>query len=196
MSNQTEHDRMSDLDEDAPLVDRSLMGDADAFAELVSRHQKRIHNLAYRMSHSADEAADLAQETFVRAWQQLDTFRADARFSTWLYRLAIRVCLNAGRAAASRNKARETFGRECLLEDSVHNLIPESDRTERVQSALQRLEPPLRAAIVLTVYDGLDHAEAARMLGCAETTISWRLFMARRKLRHWLKELDTGRKGP
>lgn len=179
---------MSALDEDAPLVDRSLKGDADAFAELVSRHQKRIHNLAYRMSQSADEAADLAQETFVRAWQQLDTFRADARFSTWLYRLAVHVCLNAARAAASRNKTRDNFSRESLSESYEVDTNAESERVERVHLALQRLEPSLRAAIVLTVFDGLDHAEAARLLGCAETTVSWRLFMARRKLRRWLKD--------
>lgn len=187
---------MSVLDDDAPLVDRSLKGDADAFAELVLRHQKRIHDLAYRMSQSPEEAADLAQETFVRAWQQLDTFRGNSRFSTWLYRLAIRVCLNAKRAETSRHRTRDSFALESTSHPSPLDSSPETERVERVQSALQRLEPQLRAAIVLTVFDGLGHAEAAQILGCAETTVSWRIFMARRKLRRWLKADDNGRKRP
>ena len=169
--------RMADTDEELGWVRASQTGDQAAFGRLVSRHQRMIHALAYRMTGSPTEAEDLAQETFIAAWEQLAGFRGDAGFSTWLYRIALNRCLNF----RSRATRREAVHREWSEQRETH-ASGDGQLAQQVQAALLKLDPAQRAAIVLTVYDGLNHAEAARALSCAETTVSWRVFMARRKL--------------
>ena len=172
---------MADTDEELGWVRDSQTGDHAAFARLVSRHQRMIHALAYRMTGSLAEAEDLAQETFIAAWGQLGGFRGDASFSSWLYRIAANRCLNWRSRAARRDTVHQAWSeqRETLVPDGA-------PLSQQVQEAMLKLDPPQRAAIVLTVCDGLNHAEAARVLGCAETTVSWRVFMARRKLKKLL----------
>jgi len=173
--------RMADTDEELGWVRASQTGDPAAFGRLVSRHQRMIHALAYRMTGSLAEAEDLAQEAFIAAWHQLDGFRGEASFSSWLYRIAVNRCLNW----RSRARRRDAVHLE-WSEQRVSNAPGDDPRARQVQEALLQLDPVQRAAIVLTVYDGLNHAEAARVLGCAETTVSWRVFIARRKLKQLL----------
>lgn len=172
---------MADTEEELGWVRASQSGDPAAFARLVSRHQRMIHSLAYRMTGSLAEAEDLAQETFIAAWDQLGGFRGEASLSSWLYRIAMNRCLN-WRARATR---RDAVHQEWSEQREVH-VSADGQADQQVQEALLKLDPAQRAAIVLTVYDGLNHAEAARVLGCAETTVSWRVFMARRKLKQLL----------
>jgi RNA polymerase sigma-70 factor (ECF subfamily) len=174
-------------DDDQGCVERSLQGDHEAFESLVRRYQRMIYSLSYRMTGSAADAEDLTQETFIRAHQQLAGFRAEAKFSSWLYRIAINHCLNWRKHAARRDQLHDDW--QAHHDDTVasaHSLV------QTVQDALQRLKPKQRAAVVLTIYDGLSHAEAAGVLGCSETTVSWRLFAARTKLRRLLKDAKTG----
>src|SRR5439155_1835263 len=120
---------------------------------------------------------------------RLDSFRSEARFSSWLYQIAVNLCLNWRKSRARRDQAHENwaeqeqvFGVECAA------MSPgDSDNTRRVQEALMKLTAKQRAALVLTVYEEMSHAEAARTLGCSEKTISWRLFAARAKLKRLLK---------
>ena len=172
---------MADTDEEMGWVRASQTGDPAAFARLVSRHQRMIHALAYRMTGSLAEAEDLAQETFIAAWGQIDGFRRESSFSSWLYRIAMNRCLNWRSRAVRRDSVHEEWSKQCETHAPVDALI-----SQQVQEALLKLDPAQRAAIVLTVYDGLNHAEAARALGCAETTVSWRVFMARRRLKKLL----------
>lgn len=174
-------------DDDQGWIEQSRQGDHEAFASLVRRHQRMIYALAYRMTGSAADAEDVTQETFIRAHAQLGTFRAQARFSSWLYRIAVNHCLNWRQRAGRREQLHHSWQAlraEPASRDHTH--------TQKVQAALLKLKPKQRAAIVLTIYDGLSHAEAARALGCSETTVSWRLFAARAKLRRWLKDAKTG----
>jgi RNA polymerase sigma-70 factor (ECF subfamily) len=177
---------MVELDEERGWIRNSQQGDQEAFAALVRHHQQMIHALTYRMTGSPTEADDLAQETFIQAFLQLNHFRGEARFSSWLYRIAVNLCLNW-------RKRRERQGRlqAAWLEDqaAATSAAPESRLTDRIQEALLQLKPKQRAAVVLTIYEGLSHAEAARVLGCSETTVSWRLFAARRKLKRLLQHL-------
>lgn len=174
---------MGERDEEQAWIEQSRNGDPAAFEFLVRRYQRMIHALTYRMTGSLEEAEDLAQETFLRAFQQLERFRADGKFSSWLYRIGVNQCLNWRR----RERRRENLGREWSAPDAeVAGTGPEEARVAQVQAALLRLPRKQRAAIVLTVYDGMKHAEAARVLGCSETTVSWRLFAARAKLKRWL----------
>jgi RNA polymerase sigma-70 factor (ECF subfamily) len=166
-------------------------GDEGAFGELVREHQHMIHALTYRMTGSAEDAADLAQDTFVKAWQRLDTFRGDSSFGTWLHRIALNLCLNwrqrTERVRQLHAGLEEETGTSPAPGGDIESL--EAERLRRVNEALQRLSPADRAAVVLTVFEGLNHAQAARQLDCAETTVSWRVWTARRKLRKWLSDL-------
>jgi RNA polymerase sigma-70 factor (ECF subfamily) len=137
------------------------------------------------MTGSLADAEDLAQETFLRAYEQIGSFRGNARFSTWLYRIAINTCLNwrqsearryALYARAATELAAQTDGRE------GHSAAP----VDEIQAALMKLPAKQRAAMVLTICEGLSHAEAAHALGCSETTVSWRVFTAKRKLKRLL----------
>ncbi len=176
-----------------PLTDTlaaARAGDEEAFSGIVREHHRRIHSLAYRMTGSIHDADDLAQETFLRAWRQLRSFRGDSSLATWLHRIALHLSLNWRERASSRQRTRDAYEAESRPAhggDDGDDL--EAERNRRVVEALQRLKPDFRAAIVLTVYEGLSHAEAARRLGCAETTVSWRVWRGRRMLRAWLADL-------
>ncbi len=144
-----------------------------------------IHSLCYRMTGSLADAEDLAQETFIHAFEHLGTFRGEARFSSWLYRIAVNLCLNWQKRRVRQERLYQEWSEEAIVEGNAehHGL------SQQVQEALMKLHPKQRAAIVLTTYDGLNHAEAAKILGCSETTVSWRIFAARRKLKALLKGL-------
>lgn len=177
---------------EAELLRRAQAGDEAAFGELVEQHQRMIHSLGFRLTGSAADAADLAQETFLRAWRQLGGFRGDCAFASWLRRIAVSLALNWRAGSTARQRLHDQWGAE-----NSHDSEGESigAGAERVVAALQRLEPEYRAALVLTVYEGLNHAEAARTLGCAETTVSWRIWRARRQLRVWLADLAPKKGG-
>jgi RNA polymerase sigma-70 factor, ECF subfamily len=185
---------MGVMDEEKAWISRSQNGDQAAFESLIRAHQRMIHSLTYRMTGSLADAEDLAQETFVRAYHQLDGFRSESKFSTWLCRIAVNACINWHRRENRRGAIHRQWAGEKLqseLQGSSDSEINAASQT--VQNAFNRLPPKLRAAIVLTVYDELTHAEAAKVLGCAEATVSWRVFAARRKLRRWLASTGGGR---
>ncbi|MEO7298743.1 MAG: RNA polymerase sigma factor, partial [Verrucomicrobiota bacterium] len=165
----------------------SQQGDHDAFASLVKRYQHMIYSLAYRMTGSHADAEDLAQETFIQAHSALASFRAESRFSSWLYRLAVNQCLNWKKRTHRRDEIHDQWSEQ---ENSVAN--ENESATAAVNEALLKLDAKQRAAIILTVYDGLNHAEAAHALGCSETTVSWRIFSARRKLKSYLSKTMKG----
>ena len=167
-------------DDERTWVLRSKDGDHDAFESLIVLHQRMIHALTFRMTGSTADAEDVAQETFVRAFEQLHQFRGDASFSSWLYRIAVNTCLNWRKRELRRRQLQEHWE-----PPAQHDALNES-MVRQVQDALMKLPAKQRAAIVLTVYDGLNHAEAARILDCSETTVSWRVFAARRKLKRLL----------
>jgi RNA polymerase sigma-70 factor (ECF subfamily) len=176
---------MTDADED--LVLQSQNGSPAAFEALVRNHQNMIHALTFRMTGSTADAEDLAQETFIRAYEQIHSFNGVSKFSTWLYSIAVHACLNWRRNEARRFQAHARCAGEIFTQQSGAAVSPaENEIMQRAQAALMRLPAKQRAAIVLTVYDGLNHAEAAKILRCSETTVSWRVFAAKGKLKRWL----------
>jgi RNA polymerase sigma-70 factor (ECF subfamily) len=170
----------ADAADEAALAARAQGGDEDAFAELVRRHQDMVYAVTWRMTGSAADAADLTQETFVRAWRGLAEFRGGARLSSWLYRVAMNASLNW--LAAARRREDRLDEASPYLAGQERAAVPD-ELSARVEEALLALPPAQRAAVVLTLFEGLNHAEAAHVLGCAETTVSWRVFRARRELR-------------
>jgi RNA polymerase sigma-70 factor (ECF subfamily) len=193
LSDPVKESRMADADSE--LVLRSQQGDAAAFEELIRQHQRMIHALTYRMTGSLADAEDLAQETFLRAYGQMGSFRATAKFSTWLYRIAVNTCLNWRQSESRRNQLYAQAAVEFSNQRAGDEGGPR-DQAAEVQAALLKLPAKQRAAIVLTVYDGLNHAEAAQALGCSETTVSWRVFAAKRKLKRLLSPGRQASHGP
>lgn len=183
LSDQLKESRMADADSE--LVRRSQRADPAAFEELIRQHQRMVHALTYRMTGSLADADDLAQETFLRAYEQVGSFRGTAKFSTWLYRIAVNTCLNWRQSEFRRSRLYAQAAEEFAAEraDEGHSPV---DQAGEIQAALLKLPAKQRAAVVLTIYDGLNHAEAAQVLGCSETTVSWRVFSAKRKLKKLL----------
>ncbi len=154
---------------------------------LVRNHQQMIHALTFRMTGSVADADDLAQETFIRAYEQIKSFNSGAKFSTWLYSIAVHACLNWRRNEARRFQAHANCAEEMTGQRSETGIPPAaSEMAQEAQAALMKLPSKQRAAVVLTIYDGLNQAEAAKVLRCSETTVSWRVFAAKRKLKRWL----------
>jgi RNA polymerase sigma-70 factor (ECF subfamily) len=172
-------------DADADLVLQSQNGDPAAFEALIRNHQHMVHSLTYRMTGSLADAEDLAQETFIRAYGQIGAFRGASKFSTWLYRIAVNTCLNWRQSEARRFQLQTNCAEEFAAWRADGENTP-GDKANEIQAALLKLPAKQRAAIVLTIYDGLNHAEAAKILHCSETTVSWRVFAAKRKLKRLL----------
>jgi RNA polymerase sigma-70 factor (ECF subfamily) len=169
---------------DADLIARVLAHeDHNAFGELVRRNQSPVRAFLTRMTrgdvHLAD---DLAQETFLKAWQKLQTFRGGAKFSTWLFGIAV----NEFRGAARKRK-------ELLLEE-MDAVPPEPEPSAADDSALRldltaalkRLNSEERAAIVLCCQNGLSHDEAAQVLDCPLGTVKTNILRGKEKLKRWL----------
>ena len=150
----------------------------------IREHQRMIYSLCYRMTGSVADAEDLTQETFIVAHEQLATFRGASKVSSWLYRIGINRCLNWQKRQERERKLHLEWGERRELERA-------DVESARVQEALLKIPPEERAAITLVIFEGLKHGEAAAVLGCAETTVSWRLFQARRKLKKLLGNGET-----
>ncbi len=182
--------------EDA-LVGRAAAGDHDAFEALVLAYQKQVYNLALRMAGNPDDALDLSQETFLRAWRGLPSFRAGAAFSTWLYRLAGNVCIDFLRRRRREKTvplyAPDGEGGETGLDlpspipDALAQALSRFER-EQVAWALSRLEPDYRAALTLRAVDGLSYAEIAEALDIPAGTVKSRIARAREKMRALLQK--------
>jgi RNA polymerase sigma-70 factor (ECF subfamily) len=175
-------------DDDAEWIHKSQHGDADAFGELVKRYERMVHSLTFRMTGSMAEAQDLAQDAFVQAFRHLESFRGEAKFSSWLYRLTMNACLNWRKRRQIRVRVYERWEREQKIDSQPREKATADALSQKVQDSLLKLPCKQRAAVVLTVFDGFSHAEAAQVLGCSETTVSWRLYAARGKLKRWLKD--------
>jgi len=180
---------MAPADDEPKLIAQSLAGDPEAYAALVKQHQTMIRTVAFRMTGSLDDAEELAQDSFLRAYRQLGSFNGASKFSTWLCKIAINLSLDWRRRENRRGDIHAQWAAEAMTENAANGGFPD-ELSRRVQSALNRLPAKQRAAIVLTVYENQSHAEAAKTLGCTEPTISWRVFVARRKLKHLLKDLS------
>lgn len=184
------------------LVARARAGAPAAFEQLVEKYQDRIYNYVARMVHDPTEAQDVAQETFVRAYQALPEFRGASSFQTWLYRIASHLSIDVARRRKRRRgdtvsvngmKAGDEeseWGRE-LADESMRTPAEElesSERREQVWEAIAELSPKLRQVIILYDLQGLSYQEIADILRCPLGTVKSRLFNARSQLREKLKK--------
>ena len=180
--------------EDQILVERSLQGEQQAFEQLVKRYQKSIYNLAYRMTGSREDAEDLVQETFLRAYAKLETFQIGRRFSPWLFRIASNLCINWQNRqkwhAVSLDSLSEDKKEQLLSSEKSANPLFQLERNQ-LQTRLQQeiLALPVRYSLVFTLRYLDDHScrEIAEILDMPEGTVKTYLFRARRILKEKLK---------
>ena len=178
---------------EAELVEAARRGGREAFAELVRRHQHRVYGLVYRMAGNHSDADDLAQEAFLTAWKAIGSFRRGSSFYTWLYRIAVNASLTfLKKKGRERNRTPFDESLQVAGASRASASAPEGtsaavELESRLGEAVGGLPGHFRAAFALVVNQGLSHAEAARVLGCSENTVSWRMHKARRLLRDRLK---------
>lgn len=180
----------------AALVDRARGGDRRAFDALVRRYRPRIHALALHLTGDPNDADDVTQEAFLRAYDRLPGFGGRSALFTWLYRIAVRGALNHRRAA----RRRRTWGLDdpriapALAVDAAADPRARAELRERyglLLRAFDELGEALRVTVVLVTLQGLSHGEAAVVLGTREGTVSWRLHEARRRLRARVTALEA-----
>lgn len=167
--------------DDSELVAAALGGEREAFRRLVERHYDMIYRVAYRHVGSAADAEDIAQDVCVALATKLARFSNRSRFSTWLVSIVINRCRDFHRRRKSSDSLAEKYVVLRAAEDADQE--DTDKKTHWLHSALQSLEPSLRETVLLIVGEDLSHAEAAKILGCAESTVSWRVHMARKHLK-------------
>jgi RNA polymerase sigma-70 factor (ECF subfamily) len=169
---------------DDALVQRAQNGDRAAFDALYTRYAGRVYALCLRMAGSRAEAERLAQDTFVRAWQRLDSFRGESAFGSWLHRIAVNAVLED-----ARRERRRTDRIESVYDIEVHAPPVRSHVEDRLdlERAIATLPPGARAVLVLHDIEGYTHDEIGAMLGIAAGTAKAQLHRARRLLRGWLE---------
>lgn len=171
--------RMDTPDETLALA--AAQGDRAAFATLVGRHYDRIHALAWRLSGSRADAQDLTQDICAALPARLQGWRAEARFTTWLYRVVVNAAHDQRRRQATRSRAADGWGDwELARQDAMAEQRAQEDW---LATAMTRLPPDLRDTVALVLGEELTQAEAGQVLGVSEGTIAWRMSEVKKRLR-------------
>jgi RNA polymerase sigma-70 factor (ECF subfamily) len=183
---------------DAALVRRSLAGDREAFGVLVSRHARSILSVTSRMLGPTADAEDVAQETFVAAFKSLSSFQFDAKFSTWLYRIAVNKCtdvLRARRPTVSIDETGDEGGAAWAApdEDTPHSELERIELAWELDKEIQALPHLYRESFVLKHIEGLGYEEMSEILGVHRDTLKMRVYKARTMLCQSLAHLRSVR---
>jgi RNA polymerase sigma-70 factor, ECF subfamily len=183
---------MSRTDEE--LVDRSRGGDVDSFNQLILRWERPIYALAYRVIGREEDARDVCQETFLRAYRALPGFKGEAKFSSWVYRIALNLCRDWIRRQR-RNPVSQMPDDIDVLDaiaetgpsESVEDLVARRELTTVVEEAMSHLPAEQRTAIILKEYHGMTFQEIADLQGCPLSTVKTRLYQGLSVLRRQLE---------
>ena len=188
---------VSELD----LVKRCQAGDTEAFDELVTRYRTRVFSMIYNMVHSEQDAWDLAQDSFLKAWKSIGRFRGQSSFYTWIYRIVMNVTIDWLRK-------KKIKGGDAEFDDAIqlreidpasktvpktealpHQLMERDEIRARIDNAIGQLSPEHRAVILMKEVDDMQYHEIAETLGCSIGTVMSRLFYARKKLQSLLRDV-------
>jgi RNA polymerase sigma-70 factor (ECF subfamily) len=198
MNDNLQTEAVSAEPDDLELVRRTRLQDASAFEELVRRYHGKIYGLVYGMVSNREDAEDLTQEIFIKAWKALPLFREQSSFYTWLYRIALNGAINFRKKRRRRQsvsfeefdpdiKQAESY-KEFSSKGSVLRKMSLSEFQERMNRALLRLSEKHRAVVVMHDVQEMPHAEIAQIMHCSEGTVRSRLFYARKRLQAELSE--------
>jgi RNA polymerase sigma-70 factor (ECF subfamily) len=178
---------------DEELVARSIRGDAESFNQLILRWERPIYALAYRTIGREEDARDLVQETFLRAFRALPGFRGQAKFSSWLYRIALNLCRDWIRRERRAPVVQAPEGVDLLdmaaaaePSEAIEDLVARRDTTRLVEALMATLPAEQRTAIILKEYHGLTFQEIAELMGCPLSTVKTRLYQGLTVLRREL----------
>ena len=189
--------------QDELLIRRAQRGDADAFEQLLLEHQKNVYNLCYRMAGNPDDAMDLSQETFLRAWRCLDQYQFASAFSTWLYRLCSNICIDFLRRRRRQQTVPLTFedvdGEEQTYAVPDAQPLPEEQvelklTRETLAAAMAQLLPEHRAVLQLRVVNEMSYEQIADVLDIQIGTVKSRLSRARNQLKKILERGNLSRR--
>jgi len=178
-------------EEESRIVQKVIKGDVNAFETLVLAYEKNVYNIALRMTGNSEDASDMTQEAFIKAYNSLQSFRGDSKFSVWLYRIATNVCLDFLRSKSRRPtvslSVEDNEGDEVQLDVADESQSPELllDRQmtrESVRRGLETLSPEYRQILLLREIQGLSYEEISQVLGLEAGTVKSRIFRARKKL--------------
>jgi RNA polymerase sigma-70 factor (ECF subfamily) len=183
------------------LVKQAQAGDTEAFDQLVSRYRTRVFGMIYNMVHNEQDAWDLAQDSFLKAWKSIARFRGQSSFYTWIYRIVMNVTIDSLRKKQVRGGGAEFDDAIQLKEiDPASRTVPHADalpheRMEhkeirsRIDAAIAQLSPEHRAVILMKEIEDMQYHEIAESLGCSIGTVMSRLFYARKKLQNLLRDV-------
>ena len=166
---------------DEALADAAATGDREAFGALLSRHYDRVFGLAFRLTGSRAEAEDLTQDICCALPGKLATYRREARFSTWLYRVTVNAAHDRRRRYATRTRAAEGWGDWEISRQA--EIAVARDAVDWLARAMADLTPELRDTVALTLGEELTQGEAAEVLGVSEGTVAWRMSEVKKRLR-------------
>ena len=186
-------------EQEAAIVRKVLGGDANAFETLVLEYEKNVYNIALRMTGNSEDAADMTQEAFIKAYNSLQSFRGDSKFSVWLYRIVSNVCLDFLRSKNRRPtvslSVEDDDGEDAQLDVADESQSPELllDRKltrDSVRRGLDSLPPDYRQILLLREIQGLSYDEISQALCLEVGTVKSRIFRARKRLCTFL--IDDG----
>src|SRR5947199_3571169 len=185
---------------DEELVARSMGGDVDSFNQLILRWERPIFALAYRVIGREEDARDVCQETFLRAFRALPGFKGQAKFSSWLYRIALNLCrdwIRRQRRAPVMQMPEGVEPGELIAEtgpvESIEDLVSRRQLSALVEQAMALLPEEQRTAIILKEYHGMTFQEIADLVGCPLSTVKTRLYQGLTVLRRELGESDKSK---
>ena len=184
-------------EEERAVILQVQQGDANAFEALVTAYQKQVYSLALRTVGNSEDAADLSQEAFLRAYRSIGSFRGDSKFSVWLYRLTTNICIDFLRSKGRKPTVSLTMEND---DEEVQELDVADDRFDpeenfqraelqrAVQRGLNTLPEEFRTILILRELEGMSYAEIGEILHLEEGTVKSRLFRARSRLCDFLKQ--------
>lgn len=172
---------------DHELIEQARLGDSGAFDALAQRHYMFIYSTAYKWCGTREEAQDTAQEVLIKLARAIHEFDARSRFTTWLYRVTINAAKDMIKKKTRDRKRDEAYA-EIAAQDTGQQTEAGACKSSLLYRLIGTLAPKFKDAILLVYAQGLDHRAAAQVLGCAETTISWRVFQAKRMLEKLAKK--------
>jgi RNA polymerase sigma-70 factor (ECF subfamily) len=170
---------------DIELINLATRGNEKAFQFLVERHCGMVFKVAFKWCGEKEDAEDISQDVFIKLAEKIHRFKPDtAAFTTWLYKVTINAAKDFQRKKRVRRNKETTFAETGIVADTLK--APEEKLAqEQALQILDRLPIKEKEAVLLTVSEGMSHKKVAKILGCAETTVSWRVHNARKKLNKW-----------
>jgi RNA polymerase sigma-70 factor (ECF subfamily) len=187
------------MDEIEAWISQAQQGDDVAFGKLVEHYHDRLYNQLYRVARNHEDAKELCQQTWVKVWNKLDTFRGDAAFFSWVYRIGTYTALDLLRKKKRKAEVEylEEWGAERNPDDVAlrpaavqpDKAMEQSEIMETFREALEKISPAHREALILREVEGLSYEEIAKMAGVKKGTVMSRIFNARKSIQHYMEDV-------